>query len=313
MFLSPRYAEALQNDPATTNIHYKMCKKIAQLTKVVFMLNNKNEENECLIEEITSKHEQEITKLREANQHKNVHCNEVIDEGALHRSRVSVLELELGNAKLELESQKKEYEELLSKEQRKQCTLRGQVGKLEKALEDAIEIRNQECKRFSEVQRTWEEHKCPSLSPLINTNQQLQRQLNEANDKLEEKCKETIEVQQNLSKVFKEQLGSLTDELRSKSEQVLTQERTIELLRRTVVESEAALAEAKTDYLEKEENLREQLMQDYERKAETERQRLLQQVDNKADQIKLTYEFKLGTVKEKLKESLEQFRKADDI
>lgn len=38
-------------------VHYKMCKKIAQLTKVIFHLNSKNEENERLVQAHTKTYE----------------------------------------------------------------------------------------------------------------------------------------------------------------------------------------------------------------------------------------------------------------
>jgi len=44
-------------------IHLKMSKKIAQLTKVIYTLNTKNDEHETIVSTLKEKHEDEIEKL----------------------------------------------------------------------------------------------------------------------------------------------------------------------------------------------------------------------------------------------------------
>lgn len=52
----------------TKDVHHKMSKKIAQLTKVIFHLHSKNEENGLFTASLTGAYEKEIeTILREAN------------------------------------------------------------------------------------------------------------------------------------------------------------------------------------------------------------------------------------------------------
>ena len=49
-------------------VHHKMSKKIAQLTKVIFHLHSKNEENSNFHTAMTNAHEKEMqTVLKEAN------------------------------------------------------------------------------------------------------------------------------------------------------------------------------------------------------------------------------------------------------
>ena len=52
-----------QNAEVTQDMHLKMSKKIAQLTKVIYALNTKNDENEIVIQGIRDQHEQEIQQL----------------------------------------------------------------------------------------------------------------------------------------------------------------------------------------------------------------------------------------------------------
>jgi len=47
----------------------RMCKKLAQLTRVVFILNTKNDENEAIMESLASAYEVELDNIsRESNQ-----------------------------------------------------------------------------------------------------------------------------------------------------------------------------------------------------------------------------------------------------
>lgn len=54
---------------ATEEVHHKMSKKIAQLTKVIFHLHSKNEENSQYAGALTNAYEKEIeTVLKDANE-----------------------------------------------------------------------------------------------------------------------------------------------------------------------------------------------------------------------------------------------------
>jgi len=47
----------------------RMCKKLAQLTRVVFILNTKNDENDAIVESVISAYEMELDNItKEANQ-----------------------------------------------------------------------------------------------------------------------------------------------------------------------------------------------------------------------------------------------------
>ena len=51
-----------------SEVYERMCKKIAQLTRVIFILNTKNDENESLIESFVETYEKEIENItKEAN------------------------------------------------------------------------------------------------------------------------------------------------------------------------------------------------------------------------------------------------------
>jgi len=52
-----------------TENYDRMCKKISQLTRVIFILNTKNDENEAIMESLASAYEVELDNIsRESNQ-----------------------------------------------------------------------------------------------------------------------------------------------------------------------------------------------------------------------------------------------------
>ena len=53
----------------TEDIHVKMCKKIAQLTKVIYNLNSRSEESESIIDSMKKEYKNNITRITEENKH----------------------------------------------------------------------------------------------------------------------------------------------------------------------------------------------------------------------------------------------------
>ncbi len=51
------------NEDLTPELHFKLCKKIAQLTKVVYHLHTKNEDHEAEIRELAIAYEQQIDEV----------------------------------------------------------------------------------------------------------------------------------------------------------------------------------------------------------------------------------------------------------
>lgn len=60
--VSPQNASAQQNG-AFPDFHHKMSKKIAQLTKVIYHLNTKNDDHEFQIKHLTDTYEHEIEEV----------------------------------------------------------------------------------------------------------------------------------------------------------------------------------------------------------------------------------------------------------
>lgn len=60
---NPAAANPAQNNETNHEMHIKMSKKIAQLTKVIYSLNTKNDEHEEIIEGLKTAHQEELQKV----------------------------------------------------------------------------------------------------------------------------------------------------------------------------------------------------------------------------------------------------------
>ncbi|XP_061848782.1 protein FAM184B isoform X2 [Colius striatus] len=74
-------------------MHMKMCKKIAQLTKVIYALNTKNDEYEASIQALREAHEEEIQHILAETRETILQCKSKVEEEQLLRKRIQALEI----------------------------------------------------------------------------------------------------------------------------------------------------------------------------------------------------------------------------
>ncbi|XP_075004930.1 protein FAM184B [Calonectris borealis] len=74
-------------------MHMKMCKKIAQLTKVIYTLNTKNDEHEASIQALREAHEEEIQHILAETRETILQCKSKVEEEQLLRKRIQALEI----------------------------------------------------------------------------------------------------------------------------------------------------------------------------------------------------------------------------
>ncbi|XP_040444643.1 protein FAM184B isoform X1 [Falco naumanni] len=74
-------------------MHVKMCKKIAQLTKVIYALNTKNDEHEASIQALREAHEEEIQHILAETRETILHCKSKAEEEQLLRKHIQALEI----------------------------------------------------------------------------------------------------------------------------------------------------------------------------------------------------------------------------
>lgn len=79
----------------TQDMHLKMSKKIAQLTKVIYALNTKNDEHEAVVQQLKEQHEEEIQQLLKETKEKLLLIKAKVDADVSQNKKVEQLESSL--------------------------------------------------------------------------------------------------------------------------------------------------------------------------------------------------------------------------
>ncbi|XP_023781219.1 protein FAM184B [Cyanistes caeruleus] len=124
-------ARSSSAEECSREMHMKMCKKIAQLTKVIYALNTKNDEHEDSIQALREAHEKEIQNILAETRETILQCKSKVEEEQLLRKHIQALEIAVAQHKrlkeealAELVLCKKQAEEKESRTEVKQA----QVG-----------------------------------------------------------------------------------------------------------------------------------------------------------------------------------------
>ncbi|KAM6362670.1 protein FAM184B isoform 2-T2 [Alca torda] len=86
-------ARSSSAEECNQEMHMKMCKKIAQLTKVIYALNTKNDEREASIHALREAHEEEIQRILAETRETILRCKSKVEEEQLLRKRIQALEI----------------------------------------------------------------------------------------------------------------------------------------------------------------------------------------------------------------------------
>ncbi|KAL4231837.1 hypothetical protein ACF0H5_009413 [Mactra antiquata] len=79
----------------TQDMHLKMSKKIAQLTKVIYALNTKNDEHEAVIQQIKEQHEEELQQVLKETKEKVAQYKQKLDTESSQSKRIEEIESSL--------------------------------------------------------------------------------------------------------------------------------------------------------------------------------------------------------------------------
>ncbi|XP_027583243.1 protein FAM184B isoform X1 [Pipra filicauda] len=89
----PKASRSGSAEECNRDMHVKMCKKIAQLTKVIYALNTKNDEHEASIEALREAHEEEIQHILAETRETILQCKSKVEEEQLLRKHIQALEI----------------------------------------------------------------------------------------------------------------------------------------------------------------------------------------------------------------------------
>ncbi|GFO40938.1 protein fam184a-like [Plakobranchus ocellatus] len=108
----------------TQDMHLKMSKKIAQLTKVIYALNTKNDENEAIVQKLRDEHEEELQKILAETHQKVAIYKERLNEESDYAATVSALQsrlaeyqLQVSEANSQLQNLKRQADDTQKREQ----------------------------------------------------------------------------------------------------------------------------------------------------------------------------------------------------
>ncbi|XP_033756582.1 protein FAM184A-like [Pecten maximus] len=90
-------ADPQKDMEVSQDMHLKMSKKIAQLTKVIYALNTKNDEHDAVIHNLKEQHEEEMQKLLSETKDKISVFKRKLDEENDYRQKIASLETTIAN------------------------------------------------------------------------------------------------------------------------------------------------------------------------------------------------------------------------
>uniref|UniRef100_A0A3B3WCN8 Protein FAM184A/B N-terminal domain-containing protein n=1 Tax=Poecilia mexicana TaxID=48701 RepID=A0A3B3WCN8_9TELE len=226
----------------TPDLHLKMSKKIAQLTKVIYALNTKNDEHEEEIESLKEAHEDEVQHIVTETRDKIMqYKSKMADEADLRRRLASLEEsVELHDhmkrqalAEFEMYRQRMEDSQLCTEAQHTQrvVSMSREVEEMRRDFEEKLRV-------FSQAQAQFEADKRRALDELRATHR---HEVEELRNNQQNHSATSAEDQEKLAELHRQEVEALMERVEE-----LTKDKV-----RLVEEYEAKLAKAQ-EYYERE-------------------------------------------------------------
>uniref|UniRef100_A0A3Q1J0W9 Protein FAM184A/B N-terminal domain-containing protein n=1 Tax=Anabas testudineus TaxID=64144 RepID=A0A3Q1J0W9_ANATE len=226
----------------TQDLHLKMSKKIAQLTKVIYALNTKNDEHEEEIESLKEAHEDEVQHIVTETRDKIMqYKSKMADEADLRRRLASLEEsVELHEhmkrqalAEFEMYRQRMEDSQLCTEAQHTQ-----RVVSMSREVEEMRRDFEEKLRAFSQAQAQFEAEKRRALEELRTTHRQ---EVEELLNNQQNQSASSSEDQEKLAELHRQEVEALMERVEE-----LTKDKVC-----LVEEYEAKLAKAQ-EYYERE-------------------------------------------------------------
>ncbi|XP_036449835.1 protein FAM184A [Colossoma macropomum] len=223
----------------TQDLHLKMSKKIAQLTKVIYALNTKNDEHEEAIQSLKEAHEDEVQHILTETREKILQYKSKMGDEAELKRRLQSLEesVELHEhmkrqalAEFEMYRQRMEDTQLCAEAQHTQ-----RVVSMSREVEEMRHDFEEKLRSFSQVQAQFDQEKHRALEELKSVHrQELQELLETQQSQSASSCLD----QEKLAELHRAELEALMERVEE-----LTQDKV-----RLVEEYEAKLGKAQAFY-----------------------------------------------------------------
>uniref|UniRef100_A0A095AXK2 Uncharacterized protein n=1 Tax=Schistosoma haematobium TaxID=6185 RepID=A0A095AXK2_SCHHA len=155
-----------------------MSKKIAQLTKVVCMLNSRGEDSVDLLKETSKQHENEIIKLKSSYELKLRDLELRLEEEKGFGNTIAFLEKSISEKELEIINMESKCSQLINEHHLKEDMLRvkhsEEIIKLQQTITEHKEKYEKELNTIRCLAEQWKSHQCPNTEPILNEKLQLE-------------------------------------------------------------------------------------------------------------------------------------------
>ncbi|XP_022080895.1 protein FAM184A-like [Acanthaster planci] len=206
----------------TPELHLKMSKKIAQLTKVIYALNTKNDEHEAVVQNLKEAHEEELQQLIQQTKDKIASYQSRIGQEAELRQKIQSLETTIKEQERHKQEALEEFTEFKRKEEQRQACLKADHSKTVLGLsQDLLAIkRNFEdrLQQFEESKRRGELDRTNALAELrqahVEEVDSLKKQLQSEHSGLSKERQELIDQYESEIKNLYSQNNELKNEKR---------------------------------------------------------------------------------------------------
>ena len=184
-----------------------MSKKIAQLTKVIYALNTKNDEHENIVEGLKVSHEEEMQQLIAETKEKISYFKSKMSVVTEHKKSLELLESHLASEKLQRQEALAEFEKFKIENERRDADLRSEYSEkvlsMSKELLASKQLFENRLKEFQAMRKRLEEDRDRAVDELTKQHHEEMDQLMKAhrvrydelvkeNKKLEELNKATV-------------------------------------------------------------------------------------------------------------------------
>lgn len=192
----------------TPDLHLKMSKKIAQLTKVIYALNTKNDEHENVLENLKTAHEEEMQKLMEETKERMNYFKTRLGAVSEQRQKIDMLESHLSKERLQREEALSEFEKFKRRNEGDEARLKSEFSDkilvMSKELLAAKKQFEERLKDFQATRKLLEEDRDKAVEQLSSKHHVEIDQLMKAH---RVRYDEVVKEKQKLEKEFQQKLA----------------------------------------------------------------------------------------------------------
>ncbi|XP_029195502.2 protein FAM184A-like [Acropora millepora] len=195
----------------TPDLHLKMSKKIAQLTKVIYALNTKNDEHENALENMKVTHEEEMQQLIAETKEKMNYFKSRISAVSEQKQKIEVLESHLAQERLRREEALAEFEKFKQRNEDQESQLKSEFSdkllSMSKELLAAKKQFEERLKDFQATRKRLEENRDKTVGELTSKHHHEMDQLMKAH---RVRYDELLIEKQKVEKEFEQKLALVT-------------------------------------------------------------------------------------------------------